>query len=233
MKSALLIEDDENLIELVRVPLEELGLALTHAGDGRSGLEMATAESYELIVLDMRLPELEGIEVCKGIREKNKKVPIIMLTSVGDEINKVLLLELGADDYITKPFSVLEFKARCKAALRRAGGPADVDESEDEIIYADDIKLDLTKRKVRIDDQEVELTAREFDLLAILAKHPGRPFSRNQLNEHLYGFAVSGYDQSISSHVNRIRSKIEEDPRNPRYLLTVHGVGYKFRDREN
>ncbi len=222
--TALLIEDDDHIVELLKEPLAELGVEIAHAADGKTGLERALSEKFSFILLDLMLPEVEGAEICKQIRQQDNGVPIIVLSAITDELNTALLLELGADDYIAKPFRKLELKARIKSVLRRVNPPTESSEQ----IEIGELKIDNTRRIVTISDKVVELTAREFDLLTLLASHPGRPFTRDQLNEHLYGYEAGVYDHSISCHVNRIRSKIEPDTQKPTYLLTKRGVGYYF-----
>lgn len=225
MKKALIIEDNDELVELLCEPIRQLGFTnIDRAADGATGVKLAVAGGYTVIILDILLPELDGIEVCKQIREKDKNVPILVLSALADEVNVALLLELGADDYIVKPFRELELKARIKTILRRRN----LGNSEYEILVFDDLKIDLVRRKVELAGEPVDLTAREFDLLALLASNPAKPFTRDELNEQLYGHPVTGYDHSVTSHINRIRTKLEPDPANPKYLLTVRGVGYCF-----
>lgn len=229
-KKVLVIEDDLEVVELLRRPIAELGFAMTHEGSGTGGLDRAFEEEFDLLVLDIMLPEMEGVDVLKALREQGNHVPTIMLTSLDDRVRKVMLLELGADDYITKPFDDLEFKARIKAVLRRTGRQkAAVQQSQDRLTV-EELEIDFVKRQVKRDGAPIELTAREFDILSVLASHPGRPFSRDELNEAVYGYEVSGYDQSIYTHINRLRGKLEPNPSKPKFVLTVRGVGYAFLD---
>lgn len=227
-KKALIIEDNDELIEVLSEPLRQLNFTIIdRAADGLNGVSMATEDDYTLIILDILLPELDGIEVCKRIREKNQNVPILVLSALADEVNVALLLELGADDYIVKPFRELEFKARIKTILRRRS----LQDGEQEIIVFGDLKIDLVRRKVERGGEAIDLTAREFALLALLASNPGKPFTRDDLNRELYGHPVSGYEHSVTSHVNRIRTKLEPEAGEPKYILTVRGVGYCFAEK--
>jgi len=230
----LIIEDDQDIIDLIEIHLKDLGYELHKAFDGESGLEKALSGQYDLIILDLMLPRMEGFEVCKSIREKNKALPILMLTSKSEELDKILGLELGADDYITKPFSIRELIARVKSNLRS------VQAIKEEISRADDkneldfgqLSIDLEKRKVLLDGKKVELTAKEFDLLSYFALHPGRNFTRENLLNSVWGYQFSGYDHTVNSHINRLRSKIEKNPAEPQYIKTVWGVGYRFVEPE-
>jgi len=226
---ALIIEDNDEVAEVVKVPVEELGYQLERAADGDTGLQMALESDYAFVLLDMKLPGLDGMEVCKRIRAESNEIPIIMLTTVGDSVTKVVMLELGADDYITKPFEILELKARIKAVLRRTSrSTTNAKGDNSAILKFDELEIDLEKRKVSVNGEAAELTAREFDILEILASRPGYPFTREDLIEATYGEAVLGYDQSINSHINRIRRKIEPNQEKPKFVLTVRGVGYSF-----
>ena len=229
-KKILIIEDDPNIVELARIHISDLGYSLDWAGDGESGLRKAQEEEYDLILLDLMLPNLDGLEVCKRFRQKNQKTPILMLTAKSEELDKVLGLELGADDYLTKPFSVRELVARIKAILRRidtereSAGKAD----EPEVLEFENLVIDTLKRKVTLSGKTVDLTAKEFDLLLLFARHPGRTYDRPQLLDQVWGYHFDGYDHTVNSHINRLRNKIEEDPANPKFVKTVWGVGYRF-----
>lgn len=230
----LIIEDDQNIADVIEIHIKDLGYQLDRAIDGRSGLEKAISGNYALIILDWMLPEMDGLDVCKNFRLENKYTPILMLTARTDEMDKVLGLEFGADDYITKPFSVRELVARIKATLRRL----EVDkrelekENEKEQLLFGDLSINLTKRKVMLDSQIVELTAKEFDLLTLFATNPGRTYNRQVLLDLVWGYQYDGYDHTVNSHINRLRNKIEKDPANPRYLKTLWGVGYRFSEPE-
>ena len=222
----LIIDDDPDLVDALVKQISGLGLTPEACFDGQSGLEKALSGDYALVILDIMIPKLEGVEVCKRIRAADKYLPVIMLSARADEVSKVLLLELGADDYITKPFSADELKARIKTVLRRASNEHQHVETEKLVIG--ELVIDFVKRKLLREDFEVELSAGEFDLLAMLASKPGRPFTREEINEFLFGYNVEGYDDNVTRRVNRIRAKIEKDPANPEIILTVRGVGYKF-----
>ena len=193
---------------------------------------MIEQNSYALLILDLMLPKLDGLEVCKRTRELNKQLPIVVLTSKSKELDKVLGLELGADDYITKPFSIREVVARIKALLRRAGGSAsEVAETPKSLSYGH-LAIDLENRKVLGNGDRIDLTAKEFELLALLASHPGRTYSRDELLDLIWGVQFSGYEHTVNSHISRLRSKIEPDPSNPVYIIRVWGGGYRFAETE-
>ncbi len=230
----LIVEDDPNIAELLEIHLNDLGYELTQAADGVAGVEKFEEDEYALVILDLMLPKLDGFEVCKQIRVQNKYTPILMLTSKSEELDKVLGLELGADDYITKPFSIRELVARIKAIFRRleadkekAAGNA----KSEELIFGD-LKIYLGKRKVLLDKTPIDLTAKEFDLLALFASNPGRAYSRQQLLDIVWGYQFDGYEHTVNSHINRLRSKIEPDPANSKYIKTVWGIGYSFVEPE-
>ena len=229
----LVIEDDPDLRRLVRLHLEDLGCEVEAAGTGREGLAKLEALPPDLVVLDLMLPDIDGLEICRRVRESESWIGVLMLTARSSETDRVLGLEIGADDYLTKPFSVLEFRARVKALFRRgdalAGGGAD-DDQETTPIQAGDLRIDVTRRQVDRGGERIELTAREFELLLEFARHPGRVFTRAQLLDRVWGYGHEGYEHTVNSHINRLRGKIESDPRDPRFILTVWGVGYKFGD---
>jgi two-component system alkaline phosphatase synthesis response regulator PhoP len=230
----LIIEDDPNIVDLARIHIGDLGIGLDWAEDGESGLRKALQNDYQLIILDLMLPKLDGLEVCKRIRTENKFIPILMLTAKSEELDKVLGLELGADDYLTKPFSIRELIARIKAILRRLKIDQEKSTSGPEIPNLEfrDLILDLEKRKVTLAGDKIDLTAKEFDLLALFAKNPGRTYNRQQLLDIVWGYQFDGYDHTVNSHINRLRSKIEQDPSNPTFIKTVWGVGYRFVEYE-
>ncbi len=227
-KRVLLIEDDRDLSNLVSINLIQAGLAIETAADGRTGLKRALAGGHALIVLDLMLPGLDGLEVCKAIRRANAVVPILMLTAKSEELDKVLGLELGADDYVTKPFGVRELVARVKALLRRSEGEGPREEGAAETLTMGGITIDFPKRRVTVADAPVDLTAKEFELLSLFVRNPGRAFSRSQLLDLVWGYQFDGYDHTVNSHINRLRNKIESDPAHPVYLRTVWGIGYRF-----
>jgi DNA-binding response OmpR family regulator len=226
----LIIEDDREIADLVALNLRDLGLAAERAADGRSGLAKALAGEYSLIVLDLMLPKLDGLAVCRRIREVNPFTPILMLTAKSEEVDRILGLELGADEYITKPFSVRELSARVKALLRRVRTHREAlsGRAGKGSIELGGLALDLAKRKVTLEGRTVELTAKEFDLLALFARNPGRVYSRPELLALVWGYQYEGYEHTVNSHINRLRGKIERDPGRPTYLRTVWGVGYRF-----
>ena len=220
----LVVDDEPKIVQLVRDYLERAGFAVSTARDGNEALMRAHQERPDLIVLDLGLPQLDGLEVTRGLR-RDSGVPIIMLTARHEETDKVVGLELGADDYVTKPFSPRELEARVRAVLRRQARDTDA-----EILHAGDLTLDLPRLRTVVAGHAVELTATEFQLLAALARQPGRVFTRAQLLDAIHGVAFDSYERAIDAHVKNIRHKIEPDPRAPRYLLTVYGVGYRLAD---
>jgi DNA-binding response OmpR family regulator len=225
--SILVVDDEESIQKLLTYPLEREGFEVVQARDGEEALDRFEEGTFDLVVLDLALPRLDGLEVCRRLRASST-VPIIMLTARDDEVDKVLGLELGADDYITKPFSIREFRSRVRALLRRARlSPA---EEEAEAIEVDDVRIDLARRTVEVDGRPAELTYLEFELLRTLATHPGRVYSRQTLLEQLWGGADYRDPRTIDVHVRHLREKLEPDPSEPRYILTVRGVGYRFRD---
>ena len=224
----LLVDDEESIQKLLAYPLERDGFRVLQARDGEEALRRFESEHVDLVVLDLMLPRVDGLEVCRRLRSSSS-VPIIMLTARDDELDKVLGLELGADDYITKPFSIREFRSRVRALLRRAAVPR-TDVPEDEVIERDGLKIDVAKRVVDVDRRRVELTYVEFELLRTLAAHPGRVYSRRQLLEALWGGSDYREPRTIDVHVRHLREKLEQDPREPEFILTVRGVGYRFRD---
>lgn len=230
----LIIEDDPDIAGLLIKQTEELGYQPVHRADGESGLNCALNDDHILILLDLNLPKRDGLDVCRSIRAQKRSVPIIMLTARHEEIDKVLGLELGADDYIAKPFSAREVVARMRALLRRStiNDPSDQDGVDANApIVAGELRIDPVKRRIEKSGHAVELTALEFDLLVYLARNPGRPFTRAQLVERIWEYSASGYENTVTTLINRLRNKIELDSGSPRYVLTVRGVGYRFAER--
>ncbi|MDH3607046.1 MAG: response regulator transcription factor [Acidimicrobiia bacterium] len=225
MKKILVVEDELKIARLVRDYLHEAGFAVIEAADGAAALQLARAEKPDMIVLDLGLPEIDGLDVTRRLRATSA-VPIIMLTARSEEADRIVGLELGADDYIVKPFSPKELVARVRAVLRRA----DATLGGGEMIRAGGVTIDLPKMRVSVDDEVVDLTSTEFDILVTLARHPGRIYTRAQLLDAIHGVSFDSYERSVDAHVKNIRRKIEPDPRRPSYLLTVYGVGYKFTD---
>ena len=225
-KKILIVEDEHKISEMIKKYLEKEMFAVDTAFDGKSGLEKALSDPPSLIVLDLMLPEMSGLDVCREIR-KIKKIPIIMLTAKTLEIDKLIGLELGADDYITKPFSLAELTARIRAVLRRV---EDKNEQQANVIVRGDILLDLDKCELHIKGKQVDLTPTEINILALLMRNPGRVYSRLQLLELALNEAYEGYERSIDTHISNIRKKIEIEPSSPNILLTVYGIGYKFKE---
>jgi DNA-binding response OmpR family regulator len=226
----LLVDDEDAVQKLLTYPLEREGFRVVSARDGQEALDRFAEENPDLVVLDIMLPLVDGLEVCKRLRARST-VPIIMLTARDDELDKVLGLELGADDYITKPFSIREFRSRVRALLRRAKLPPYQGEDGDELISADGLKIDLARRTVELEGTPVQLTYVEFELLRTMASHPGRVFSRKTLLEELWGGSDYREPRTIDVHVRHLREKLERDPREPEFIHTVRGVGYRFRER--
>jgi len=227
-QTILLVDDEDSVQKLLAYPLERDGYRVLPARNGEEALDRFGREQVDLVVLDLMLPRLDGLEVCRRLRAQSS-VPIIMLTARGDELDKVLGLELGADDYITKPFSIREFRSRVRALLRRASAPRH-DPRESEVIADDDLTIDLARRIVERDGEPVQLTYVEFELLRVLAANPGRVFTRQALLEELWGGSEYREPRTIDVHVRHLREKLERDPREPELIVTVRSVGYRFRD---
>src|SRR5207249_10972799 len=229
--SLLIIEDDDNISTAIAEYFSRAGYTVNAAPDGIAGIDLATKNRPDVVVLDLMLPKMDGLAVCKELREKNPQMPILMLTAKDDVVDKVLGLEMGADDYITKPFSLRELEARIKSVLRRTRTASSPDGVRDEApIMRGKLRIDPAKREVTIGDRQVELTPKEFDLLKLFASNPGRVFPRKYLLEKIWDYSYEGYDRTIDSHINRLRAKVEENPENPQMVLTVWGIGYKFND---
>jgi len=229
-KNVLVIEDDHNIVELLEIHLPDLGCQITARFDGVEGLERFRKGNFDLVILDLMLPGLDGLEICKKIRAENDYTPVLMLTSRSEEFDKVLGLELGADDYITKPFSIRELKARVKAIFRRIAAEQTkmTAPATDQKLSFGDLSIYLDKRKVLLAGERIDLTAKEFDLLVLFATHPGRAYNRQQLLDIVWGYQFDGYEHTVNSHINRLRNKIERDAANAKYIKTVWGVGYSF-----
>lgn len=230
-KNILLVEDNADIAHLVVLHLKDRNMQVTHIADGKRGLEEALSDRYDLLVLDLMLPGMDGMELCRNLRSARVFTPVLMLTARTSELDRVLGLEVGADDYLGKPFSVPELIARVNALLRRADVYASKETVGDKGILAfEGLSIIPERREVMLDKKRIELTAREFDLLLHFANHPGRVFSRSQLLDLVWGYGHDGYEHTVNSHINRLRTKIEIDPAKPRFVLTVWGVGYKFAD---
>jgi DNA-binding response OmpR family regulator len=229
LNSILIIEDQRDLAELAALHLGEIAREVTVCADGPSALRRVQANPPDLVVLDLGLPGLDGLEVCRRLRAMPRYIPVLMLTARGSDAERVLGLETGADDYLVKPFNVLELVARAKAIVRRMEGLSRAERAAAAITLGG-VTIDPQRRQVTVEGREIELTAKEFDLLLHFARAPGRVFSREQLLDAVWGGAHAGYAHTVNSHINRLRAKLETDPANPRYLRTVWGVGYKFAD---
>ncbi len=230
-RNVLVIEDDLDIAQLLKIHLAELSCAVKLAMDGVAGLAQAEANQYDLIILDIMLPGMDGLEVCRRLRAKTNYTPILMLTSKSTELDRVLGLEMGADDYLTKPFSIMELVARVKAIFRRVDNLSTASPGIGvKMIDAAGLKIDAEKRSVTLRGEVIDLTAKEFDLLLHFAQNPGRVYSRAQLLDRVWGYSHSGYEHTVNSHINRLRAKIEKNPNEPTFIQTVWGVGYKFAD---
>jgi DNA-binding response OmpR family regulator len=231
--SLLVVEDDENISTAISEYFSRAGYQVKTAEDGVTGVKTALEDPPDAVVLDLMLPKMDGLAVCKELREKVGYVPILMLTAKDDIVDKVLGLEMGADDYITKPFSLRELEARIKTVLRRTRNASTSDSARDEApIVRGKLRIDPARREVTIGERQVELTPKEFDLLRLFASNPGRVFPRKYLLEKIWDYSYEGYDRTIDSHINRLRAKIEDNPENPQMVLTVWGIGYKFTDEQ-
>ncbi|MEO7960905.1 MAG: response regulator transcription factor [Ginsengibacter sp.] len=228
MKNILLVEDDPEITKLLKLHFDANLYNLTSCAIGKEAIEKFNTDNFHLVILDITLPDLNGMEICKTLREKDSSTPILMLTCHGEESDKVLALELGADDYVTKPFGILELIARVKALLRRGEQSHHNGIEENREILYKNISIDSDKKKASINGERLDLTPKEFDLLLLLASHPGKTFSRQELLERVWGYVFSGYEHTITSHINRLRIKIEPDLNHPEYILTSWGTGYRF-----
>jgi two-component system alkaline phosphatase synthesis response regulator PhoP len=224
-ETILVVDDEPKIVKQARDYLERGGFRVVDAADGKTALARARGERPDLIVLDLNLPEMDGLDVCRALRRESD-VPIIMLTARVEETDRLIGLELGADDYIIKPFSPRELVARVRAVLRRVRGGV----HQPGLIRAGDLEIDLEGHKVARGEESIQLTRTEFNLLVTLAQHPGQTFTREQLLGRLHGVAYDGFDRSVDAHIKNLRRKLEEDPTEPRYVLTVYGIGYKFTD---
>ncbi len=237
-KNVLIVEDDPDIANLVRLQLLDLNCDVDMAYDGLEGLALFKANQYALVILDIMLPGMDGLDICKAIRSMESYVPILMLTAKSTELDRVLGLELGADDYLTKPFSVLELMARVKALFRRVEAmQADANKQQnagnghkdnEKQLTVGEIDINILARTVKVRGERINLTAREFDLLIFFVRHPGQVFTRTQLLDKVWGYGHDGYEHTVNSHINRLRAKVENNPAQPDYILTAWGVGYKF-----
>ena len=230
MEKVLIIEDDKDIADLIAIHIADLGFEIDKAFDGKEGLLKALNNVYKMILLDIRLPGLDGVEICKRIRQEKNHTPILMVTSKSEEIDKIIGLEVGADDYITKPFSIRELIARVKAILRRAELTQQVKTSDvNQEIKCEGLYINVTLRNVEVYGKRIELSPKEFDLLVLFASNPGRTYTRTQLLDQVWGYQFEGYEHTVNSHINRLRTKIEQNLNEPEFLLTTWGVGYRFR----
>jgi DNA-binding response OmpR family regulator len=227
-RQVLVIEEEDDIAEQIKAQLSALSCRVKHVSDGRLGLAEAASDAYDLIILDLAPPAADGLEICRRIRGSGRYMPIIMLSSRATELDRVLGLELGADHYVTKPFSVLELVARIKAIFRLVDKLVSVPANEPRTIRCRNLSIDEEKHEVTIGSKPVDLTAKEFQLLLHFARNPGKVYSRSQLLDQIWGYHHSGYEHTVNSHINRLRAKIEENPDEPEYIQTVWGVGYKF-----
>ena len=229
-RRVLIIEDNHDIAELVRLHLHDCDADVDIEHNGASGLAQACSQAYDLIILDLMLPGLDGLEVCRRLRERRAYIPILMLTAKSSEPDRVVGLEMGADDYLTKPFSIRELVARVRAIFRRVDALGGGQPDAGHLIDHGELHIDRDRHNVSLHGKPLELTAREFDLLWHFASHPGRAYRREQLLNQVWGAGYEGYEHPVNSHINRLRAKIEADPARPHYILTVWGVGYKFND---
>jgi len=230
----LVIEDDKDIARLLELHLRDEGYAVTVVPDGKSGLQQALEKPYDIIILDLILPGMDGLEVCRRIRTGPNYTPVLMLTARSTDVDRILGLEMGADDYLTKPFNVRELLARVKALLRRVEALRGKDPlAPKTMIRAGSLTIDPEKHKVTVEGEPVHLTAREFELLLEFARHPGRAYTRGQLLDKVWGYSYQGYEHTVNSHINRLREKIERNPASPRYILTIRGIGYQFAEPED
>lgn len=226
--SIAIIEDDANIRNLIKIVLSDLNVPIEEYDNGWKGLDGVTQKKYSLLVLDLMLPGVNGMEICRKIRQSNNTMPILMLTSKSEEDDKIAGLETGADDYLTKPFSNRELLARVKALLRRSVIKSDIDKKENNIISIGNLTLDTAGRILTKNNKEMPLSSKEFDLVQLFMSNPGRNYSRIEVLEKVWGEQFEGLEHTVNSNINRLRSKIEDDPTNPKYLITVWGLGYKF-----
>jgi len=231
-KTVLIIEDDPNIVELLKIHLHDLGCKVASESDGQKGLASAKEGQFHLIILDITLPGLNGMEICRRIRQADRHTPILMLTARSEEIDKVMGLETGADDYLTKPFSIREFIARVKVIFRRREEFATetVPAPASAVLSFGGLEIDLDKRKVTLDNIRVDLSPKEFELITLLASNPGKSYSRKQLLNLVWGYDFEGYEHTVNTNINRLRAKIEKDVSGPKFILTTWGVGYRFNE---
>ncbi len=224
----LVVEDERDIADLIRLHLSDLDFNVTIARDGSTGLREALTRSWDLVILDLRLPGVDGLEICRRIRQRSSHLPVLMLTSKSSELDRVVGLEVGADDYVVKPFSVLELAARVKAILRRSRLSEDERPRSLRELHVGPLTINPSTRAATVRGEPVDLTAKEFDLLLHFARNPGHVFRRTELLDSVWGYGHAGYEHTVNSHINRLRAKVEDDPANPKLIVTVWGVGYKM-----
>jgi len=230
MKNVLIIEDDKEISDLLEIHLKDLECSVTKTFDGITGLKFAQSGAFDFIVLDVLLPNIDGLEILREIRKAGISIPILMLTSRSEEIDKVLGLELGADDYLTKPFSLREFIARVKALFRRVD-TLNPSKEKEKNITAGNLVIDVAGKRVIVEGKKIDLTPKEFELLYLLASNPGKVFSRERLLNKIWGYQYGGYEHTVNSHINRLRNKIEKNISDPQYIITNWGAGYRFNEQ--
>ncbi len=234
MNKVLVIEDDKNIIELLNIHLLDLSCEVRNAMNGNDALEIASKNNFDLIILDLMLPGMNGLEICRRIRLHDRTTPILILSAKSEEIDKVLGLETGADDYLTKPFSIREFIARVKVIFRRKEEAVnEVDRNTKSLLKFEELEIDVDKRKVTLNNVRIDLSPKEFDLITLLASNPGKSYSRMRLLNLVWGYNFEGYEHTVNSHINRLRGKVEKDISNPKYILTTWGIGYRFNEEIN
>jgi len=226
--SLLIVEDNVDIAHLVAIHARDIGCTVEIVADGNQALQLCKERDYDLVILDLMLPGRDGLDVCRELRYQPRYVPILILTSKVSELDRVLGLEIGADDYLTKPFSIAELKARIRAQLRRSEAQLSNKCIQLNLIQCGDLRINTVTRQAQVADRPIALTAREFELLTHFAQHPGRVYSRLQLLEQVWGYEYEGYEHTVNSHINRLRAKLEANPSTPRYIQTVWGVGYRF-----
>lgn len=227
-KKILIVEDQDEIADLLQLHLSDLGAEITRVSDGHSGMRMACSMNWDLLILDIQLPGPSGLEICRSVRRNQNYVPILLLTCRSSELDRVLGLDLGADDYITKPFSVMEMIARIKAMFRRVSAIQNSNPKQQDTLKLGRLSIDEKLHEVKLAGKIIDLTAREFDLLHYFASQPGRVFRRSELLDNVWGYGHAGYEHTVNSHINRLRAKIEADSNNPEIIVTVWGVGYKL-----
>ena len=231
MNKVLIIEDDIQIVELLKIHLADLSCEIMNAGNGKEALDLVSKNQFDLLILDLMLPGMNGMEICRRIRMAGNTTPIIILSAKSEEIDKVLGLETGADDYLTKPFSVREFIARVKVVFRRKeDSREEVNRLNRQQVKFGELEIDVDKRKVTLNNFRVELSPKEFELLSLLAANPGKSYSRKRLLNLVWGYDFDGYEHTVNSHINRLRGKIETDISHPKYILTTWGIGYRFNE---